>query len=223
MWRVHVHLISWTAEVLLDTTDFQKCQWRCNDNFLWDPASMCSSQTASKLVWLAPLVCTIARRLSFCVHGFFCVSVIWTRPDWLLLQNARRRVTSADLAIGSRAFLVISIGRKVGSSTGQIEQTFSFRPRVKRAKDAQSARCHGRFFDGASCTNVLMDVIICNAVATLCLLDAVSRGKCVVAAIFLRNGDRHLDGVAILVLLVRCSGTQWYGVRCYAFSSSAWT
>ena len=37
-------------------------------------------------------------------------------------------------------------------------------------------------------------------------------GKCVVAAIFLRNGDRHLDGVAILVLLVRCSGTQWYAV-----------
>ena len=147
-----------------------------------------------------------------CVHGFFCVSVIWTRPDWLLLQNARRRVTSADLAILSRAFLVISIGRKVGSSTGEIEQTFSFRPRVKRAKDAQSARCHGRCFDGASCTDVLMDVIICNAVATLCLLYAVSRGKCVVAAIFLRNGDRHLDGVAILVLLVRCSGTQWYAV-----------
>ena len=33
-----------------------------------------------------------------------------------------------------------------------------------------------------------------------------------IAAIFLRNGDRHLDGVAILVLLVRCSGTQWYAV-----------
>ena len=39
-----------------------------------------------------------------------------------------------------------------------------------------------------------------------------SSGECVVAAIFLRNGDRHLDGVAILVLLVRCIGTQWFAV-----------
>ena len=57
-----------------------------------------------------------------------------------------------------------------------------------------------------------MDVIICNAVASLCLSYAVSCGECVVAAIFLRKRDRHLDGVAILVLLVRCSGTEWFAV-----------
>ena len=54
--------------------------------------------------------------------------------------------------------------------------------------------------------------VLGNAVASLCLFYAVSSGKCVVADFFLGNGDRHLDGVAILVLQVRCSGTQWYAV-----------
>ena len=99
-------------------------------------------------------------------------------------------------------------------STGEIEQTFPFGHRVKRAKLTQHVRraVTDVAFDRASCTDVLMDVIICNAVASLCLFYAVSSGKCVVAAIFLRNGDRHLDGEAILVRLVRCSGTQWFAV-----------
>ena len=58
-----------------------------------------------------------------------------------------------------------------------------------------------------------------NAVASLCLFDAVSSRECVVAAIFLGNGDRHLDGVACYWYgAVARSGLLWY-----AFSSISWT